>query len=66
LATAVREARIDLRRHSDNANRNHSDDSGDDGLSKDPEDPGEPLRIVNTTQELLMHIQPVVPLSGAL
>jgi hypothetical protein len=65
-ATAVHEARINLRQHSNNANCDHSDDSGDDGLSKDPEDPGEPLHIVNTMLELLTCIQPIAPLSGAL
>jgi hypothetical protein len=64
--TAVREARIDIRRLADDADCDHPDDDGDDGLSEDPEGPGEPLRIVNTTQELLTHIHPVAPLSGAL
>ena len=66
LATAVREARVDLRSLPDNADRDFLDDGVEDGLSEDPEEPHDgPLRIVNTTRELLTHIQPVAPLSGA-
>jgi hypothetical protein len=63
LATAIREARIDLRSLDDNPDL-EGDCDGDDGLSEAPEEPEVPLHVVNTTAALLTHIRPVAPASG--
>ena len=61
MATAIREAQIDFR-SLNNVDREYPDGGDDDGLSEDPEEPEDPL----LTQELLTHIQPAAPVSGAI
>ena len=64
LATAIREASIDLRSLPNNLDHEYPDD--DDDLSENPEEPEELLHVVDTTQELLTHIRPVAPVFRAI